>query len=114
MARNRKGYRKPNAATTARMRAVGRSDTPSEVALRRALWMKGVRYRLKVSIGGTRPDVAIMRERVAVFVDGCFWHGCPAHYKAPRRNAAFWRAKVMHNRAKDAAHTAALRSIGWR
>lgn len=96
------------------MRAVGRADTPPELKLRRLLWRRGVRYRLRKTIGGTRPDIAIMREKIAIFVDGCFWHGCPKHYKAPRRNAHFWRAKVTRNRVKDLAHTFALRALGWR
>jgi len=95
------------------MRSVRQRDTPAERMLRRALWSRGVRYRLQRRIAGTRPDIVIGRGRVAVFVDGCFWHGCPRHYTAPRNNADFWRRKVEGNRARDRRNDETLRLSGW-
>lgn len=60
-----------------------------------------------------RPDFAFPDLRVAVFVDGCFWHGCPEHYVAPTTNAAFWKRKIQRNRANDRSQTARLREAGW-
>lgn len=61
-----------------------------------------------------RPDFVFPRRRVAVFVDGCFWHGCPQHGTKPRGNAAFWRRKFAANRARDRLVTRTLRRAGWR
>lgn len=65
------------------------------------------------SLPGT-PDIAIYRLRVAVFVHGCFWHGCPEHYRAPKTRAAFWAAKLQRTKTRDRRATAALRSLKWR
>jgi len=59
------------------------------------------------------PDFVFRRERVAVFVDGCFWHGCPKCYRRPKSNRKFWDAKAARNRARDAEVTRALRRAGW-
>ena len=72
------------------MSAIRGRDTKPEILLRKALWYKGYRYRLKNRLPG-KPDIAFPTERLAVFVDGCFWHGCPEHYKKPSTHAAFWR-----------------------
>jgi DNA mismatch endonuclease (patch repair protein) len=61
------------------MSRIGPTDTKPEMLLRRALWARGLRYRLGVRLGRSRPDLVFTRQRVAVFVDGCFWHGCPDH-----------------------------------
>src|SRR5688500_2807065 len=75
----------------------GRSvRTGPEQALRKSLWSRGIRYRVQVALPG-RPDLAIPRARLLVFVDGCFWHGCPTHYRAPRANARFWAEKRSVN-----------------
>lgn len=59
------------------------------------------------------PDFVLARPRVAVFVHGCFWHGCPAHYRPPKSNGAFWRGKLATNRRRDARCARALRRAGW-
>lgn len=82
--------------------------------LRRALWRAGLRYRVDYPISGIRPDVVFTRAKLAIFVDGCFWHGCPTHYVEPVRNAAFWRQKVEGNRRRDESVTHRLQSSGWR
>jgi DNA mismatch endonuclease (patch repair protein) len=97
-----------------RMQAVGRRDTDLELPLRTALWHRGLRYRVNRRIMGTRPDIVFLGDKVAVFVDGCFWHGCPTHYRAPVSNAEFWRAKVERNRQRDARDDQTLSAAGWR
>jgi len=61
-----------------------------------------------------RPDFVFRRERVAVFVDGCFWHGCPRHGTRPKQNGRFWREKIERNQARDRRVTRALRAQGWK
>lgn len=89
-------------------------DTGIEWALRRALWARGMRYRVQLRIAGTRPDVIFTRAKVAVFVDGCFWHGCPRHYAAPASNADFWAKKIAANRGRDEKNDHLLENDGWR
>jgi DNA mismatch endonuclease (patch repair protein) len=89
----------------------GRNTKP-EIALRAVLWSLGVRYRLHYPIAG-RPDVVFPRERVAVFVDGCFWHGCPEHSVKPKTNSAFWRDKLGKNVERDRRNEIELTEIGW-
>jgi DNA mismatch endonuclease, patch repair protein len=97
-----------------RMQAVGRRDTDLELLARRPLWRAGFRYRINRPTLGTRPDIVFVAAKVAVFVDGCFWHGCPRHYSAPSTNVDFWRRKLKRNRARDRANSAALKVRGWR
>ena len=92
-----------------RIRSVSRLEREAGPALRRALGMP-LRHQ-PAGIPG-RPDYANKRRRVAVFVDGEFWHGGPG-YREPKTNAAFWRAKVRRNRARDAMAVLRLRSAGW-
>jgi DNA mismatch endonuclease (patch repair protein) len=99
-----------------RMRRVRQKSTSAEHALRRELHARGLRYRLHVPVL-TRPrrvaDVTFSGLRVAVFVDGCFWHGCPLHATWPKQNAEFWRAKIEANMARDSDTDERLRADGW-
>lgn len=97
------------------MQLTRRRDTPGEVALRTVLHALGLRYRVDANLPGTRrrADVAFVRARVAVFVDGCFWHGCPTHGTWPKSNAAWWRAKIHANAARDRDTDTRLRQVGW-
>lgn len=91
-------------------------DTQPELAVRRILHAKGLRYRVtRRPIPGLRrtADVVFTRVKVAVFIDGCFWHGCPTHYRAPRSNSHYWEAKLERNRSRDAEISEALREAGW-
>lgn len=91
-------------------------DTRIEVALRRALHAAGLRYRVhRRPVKGVRreADIVFGPARVAVFVDGCFWHGCPEHATWPRRNADFWRVKIEGNRARDQNTDLRLAEAGW-
>ncbi|MGW4929697.1 very short patch repair endonuclease [Agromyces sp. NPDC004153] len=100
------------------MQANRRRDTAPERALRSLLFAEGFRYRcdFRVDLEGVRarPDIAFPRAKVAIFVDGCFWHGCPEHFTEPRRNTDYWRPKLERNRARDRAQTVALETAGWR
>jgi DNA mismatch endonuclease (patch repair protein) len=99
------------------MRANKGRDTRPELALRSAVHAMGMRYRV-----GVRPlpevrrtaDLVFPRARVAVFLDGCFWHGCPDHYRPATKNAEFWDTKIKGNIARDADTDQRLRDAGWR
>jgi DNA mismatch endonuclease (patch repair protein) len=99
------------------MQATRRRDTPAELALRSALHELGFRYRVDVSpVRGLRrrADLVFAAAKVAVFVDGCFWHGCVEHGTWPKTNAAWWRAKIEKNRERDRDTDSRLTSAGWR
>jgi DNA mismatch endonuclease (patch repair protein) len=100
------------------MRANRKRDTAPELALRRALHAKGYRYNVNRLIRTpnlrVRPDIVFPRRHVAVFIDGCFWHGCDLHGTHPRSNPAYWGPKLAANKARDARNTAALTVEGWR
>ena len=90
-----------------------RGNKATEIALvlllrRHKLWG----WRRHVSLAG-KPDFVFTEERVAVFVDGCFWHGCPAHFKAPKSNRSFWVTKIRSNKIRDKSATRQLRKLGW-
>ncbi len=100
------------------MRAIRRTDTKPEVALRRALHRQGYRfrkdYRLDLAEGKrVRPDIAFTARRVAVFVDGCFWHACPDHGSKPANNTWYWGPKLQRNVERDRVADAALSAAGW-
>jgi DNA mismatch endonuclease (patch repair protein) len=99
------------------MAAVKRSNTKPEVALRHALHAAGLRYRkdypLRLGPKLLRPDIAFTRSRVAVFIDGCFWHRCPQHGEVPATNVGFWSAKLEANAARDRLQDRLLTQAGW-
>ncbi|HUZ26798.1 MAG TPA: very short patch repair endonuclease [Streptosporangiaceae bacterium] len=103
---------------SANMRANRRTDTKPEMALRRALHRQGLRYRkdYRLDLDGARvrPDIAFTARRVAVFVDGCFWHVCPEHGTKPAANTWYWGPKLIRNVERDRAADAALAAAGWR
>lgn len=99
-----------------RMQRQASRDTLPEMALRSALHALGLRYRVhQRPIRGVRreADVVFRRARVAVFVDGCFWHGCPNHASWPKANAAWWKEKIEANRRRDSDTDIRLASAGW-
>jgi DNA mismatch endonuclease (patch repair protein) len=91
-------------------------NTKPEMQLRSALHARGLRFRVTMrpvpSLNRTA-DIVFTRARVAVFVDGCFWHGCTSHYVAPRANADYWRDKITRNQARDEDTANRLRAAGW-
>jgi DNA mismatch endonuclease, patch repair protein len=107
-----------SAGRSANMRANRRTDTKPELALRRALHQLGYRYRkdYRLDLAGgrrVRPDIAFTARKVAVFVDGCFWHACPEHGSKPRANQWYWGPKLLANSERDRATDAALILAGW-
>ncbi|WP_091764197.1 very short patch repair endonuclease [Blastococcus aurantiacus] len=99
-----------------RMGAVKKRDNGPEMAVRRLLHAAGLRYRVAWPVPSQRRrtiDIAFTRARLAVFVDGCFWHGCPLHATSPKANAAWWVDKISTNQARDADVTAQLKNMGW-
>lgn len=95
------------------MRRIRGRDTDPELALRKALWRQGLRYRLQYKTPSGRPDLTFVGARVAVYVDGCFWHGCPDHYVAPRSSVGFWHKKLRDNVDRDRRQTLALELENW-
>lgn len=91
-------------------------DTRPELAVRRELHRRGLRYRI-----GYRPlpelrrtvDIAFSRPKIAVFIDGCYWHGCEQHYRPARTNTDYWSPKIAANRARDTDTDARLLAAGW-
>lgn len=99
-----------------RMAKVRQTGTGAEIALRRELFARGLRYRVNFEIlrkPRRTADVVFPGKKIAVFVDGCFWHGCPLHATWPKQNARFWQQKIDANRVRDADTTERLRSMGW-
>jgi DNA mismatch endonuclease (patch repair protein) len=98
------------------MERQARRDTKVELAVRRAVWWRGLRYTVDVApLPGSRrrADLVFTKARVAVFVDGCFWHGCPIHATAPKSNAAWWEEKLATNVRRDRDTDARLADAGW-
>lgn len=87
-------------------------DTGPEVIIRKMLWSLGHRYRINYRLPGT-PDIVFPGRRLAVFMDGCFWHRCPLHYQAPATNPGFWEAKIAGNVRRDREVDARLATAGW-
>jgi len=103
-------------ATRRAMQANRRRDTAPELAIRHLVHASGLRYRVD-----TRPlptarhtaDMIFTRARIAVFIDGCWWHGCPQHYRPPSSNTSYWAAKVARNRERDKLADEALAEADW-
>jgi len=93
------------------MSKIRSKDTSPELALRRTLWSAGLRYRKHY--GPFKIDIAFPGKKVAVFVDGCFWHGCPEHGTSPSSNQAYWAPKLERNKRRDRERTARLEAEGW-
>ena len=102
------------AARSALMGRIRSRDTEPETLLRAALWARGLRYRLNARTPVGKADIVVPGKKLAVFIDGCFWHGCPDHYVRPRSRADFWAAKLLENTTRDIRQTAALEALGWR
>lgn len=105
-----------SAVVRRRMQQQRRRDTRPEMALRRALHAAGLRYRVeRPVIPGMRrrADIVFGPAKVAVFVDGCFWHVCPQHATAPKSNADWWRRKLEGNRERDRDTDRLLLAQGW-
>jgi len=88
-------------------------DTLPEVHLRSALWRLGLRFRIGHNLAGT-PDIVFPRARLAVFIDGCFWHKCRKHSHMPKSNVGYWKKKFQGNKERDSRVNRKLKRQGWR
>jgi DNA mismatch endonuclease (patch repair protein) len=105
-----------SAGVSERMSRVRRRDTAPELELRSELHRRGFRYRVDrrpLRALPSRADLVFGPSKVAVYVDGCFWHSCPQHGTMPRSNEVFWQEKLARNRERDATVNAALAAAGW-
>lgn len=98
------------------MSVLRRRDTKPEMLLRRELHGRGLRYRVQVKVPGNRRrtiDIAFTRVRLAVYMDGCFWHGCPEHLTVPKTNTDWWEWKIANNQDRDRDTDRLLGAAGW-
>jgi len=104
-------------AASKRMKAAKSRDTAPENALRSALFRKGLRFRVDtkpIQEFNRKADIVFRTTKIAVFVDGCFWHGCPIHGTQAKANAEFWRNKIKQNRLRDLDTNEKLKKAGWK
>lgn len=104
-------------AALKRMQAAKPRDTAPEKALRFALHQRGLRYRIDarpIMELNRRADIVFRSAKVAIFVDGCFWHGCPKHGTQAKANAKFWKDKIQRNHERDAETNQLLKKAGWK
>jgi len=94
------------------MSKVKNKNTTLEVKFRKILWSRGLRYRLGRKILG-KPDLVFVSAKVAVFIDGCFWHACPIHGQKPKTNTGFWSEKLAKNILRDQTVNIGLADLGW-
>jgi DNA mismatch endonuclease (patch repair protein) len=111
--RNKKQTREPLTRSQI-MSRVTNKDSAAEMSLRISLFHERLRYRLHRRTEGVIVDIVFVSARVAVFVDGCFWHGCPKHATYPKSNQSYWLPKLAENRERDKRQSAKLRRTGWR
>lgn len=103
-------------STSRRMSRTRSRDNLSELRLRSWLFREGIRFRVHYkAIPGARftVDIALTRRRIAIFLDGCFWHGCPIHGSTPKNNGAWWARKFAENQARDLRVNNQLAALGW-
>lgn len=93
------------------MAAIHSKDTKPELCLRKALWARGLRFRIQY--GKEKIDIAFPSPKIAVFLDGCFWHGCPIHSHSPKSNEMYWLPKLRKNSERDSVQNERLRNQGW-
>lgn len=106
----------PDGALSRKMSRLARRDTKPELLLRRELHKRGMRYRVQLKVPGNNRrtiDIAFTRARLAVYVDGCFWHGCPQHHVRPRANSEWWTWKIERNQERDRDTDCELAASGW-
>ena len=102
-----------NEVVSLQMRSMPRASTTPELAVRRELHRQGLRFRVNYKLLPGRPDIALARVRLAVFIDGCFWHRCPVHGTLPRNNRDWWHEKLTRNVERDGEKDTALAELGW-
>jgi DNA mismatch endonuclease, patch repair protein len=102
-----------NAVVSDQMHRMPRASSGPEMLIRKELHRRGLRFRVNHPRLPGKPDIAFTAARMAVFVDGCFWHSCPEHGVLPRNNRDWWRAKLERNVQRDREKDAQLELIGW-
>jgi DNA mismatch endonuclease (patch repair protein) len=95
------------------MRGAKSKNTKPELKVRKALWGRGLRYRIHYRLPGS-PDIVFPSKKLAIFVNGCFWHGCRYHGRIPSTNTSFWKSKIARNMQRDKENTKKLRNAGWK
>lgn len=106
----------PTPAVRRRMRATPQRNTSAELAVRRLLHSHGYRYRVNLSpIAGlrSRADIVFTKHKIAIYIDGCFWHACPLHASWPKKNPQFWKSKIQENIRRDHRVQQELINSGW-
>lgn len=106
-----------SAVVRKRMQSTRQKNTAAEMSIRRAIHRMGLRYRIHIEpVPGLHrnADIVFSKQRVAVMIDGCFWHGCELHGSQPKTNAAFWSRKIEDNKRRDRDTDERLRADGWR
>lgn len=101
-----------SASVAAQMSRMPRAHSRPEVSLRRELHRRGLRFSLHGRLPG-RPDIVLTRAKLAIFVDGCFWHMCPEHGVLPKNNHDWWLSKLQRNVERDREKDSALQAMGW-
>jgi DNA mismatch endonuclease, patch repair protein len=102
-----------NAMVSAEMKRMPRSSTGPEILIRKELHRRGLRFRVNHPRLPGRPDIAFTAARIAVFIDGCFWHACPDHGVVPTNNRDWWRSKLERNVQRDREKDVQLEELGW-
>ena len=102
-----------NQQVSEQMRRMPSKNTKPEVALRRELHKLGLRYRIHANELPGTPDIVFTKAKMAVFVDGCYWHFCPVHANLPKTNRRWWRKKFTENRKRDERNDRELESMDW-
>lgn len=95
------------------MRAVKGKDSALETKVRSALWRRGLRFRKNLARLPGKPDIAFPQKKIVVFLDSCFWHGCPDHLRRPSSNQIYWEGKIARNRKRDAEVSAIYSAMDW-
>ncbi len=96
------------------MSSIRSKNTQPEITVRQLLWARGKRYRIHNRSVFGNPDISNKKKKVAVFIDGCFWHGCSKCYQQPRTNTEFWKKKVSDSRRRRKLVISRLRKEGWK
>lgn len=95
------------------MQAVRSKNTKLELAVTKELWKRGIRFRKNVSGLFGKPDIAIKKHKIVIFIDSCFWHGCELHCRLPKKNEEFWINKIERNKQRDKEVTNYYVNNGW-
>ncbi|MBN1969899.1 MAG: very short patch repair endonuclease [Candidatus Delongbacteria bacterium] len=94
------------------MSSIRSKNTKPEMMVRSALWKLGLRYRIHFKLPG-KPDIVFNKQKIVIFIDGCFWHKCPECFKPPKSNTKYWKPKLQRNVERDRINTKKLKNMDW-